>query len=253
MKSRKFMTPFRIGIKWVIACIISNTTLSAQQKPPSTSDEAIAILTRYDAKPAYQQQLQEAFNDYVTQATSMEHNIMAEAYTEQENHSVFWVIERWDNKKAFLKVSKDYQDKSGATLWKHALLHPATVTYVKDLEPISKQQWRQTANAGDQPLVIILFVDAKPGTAILFKNIYHTAMPKFRGESGVINYQLSQLEEDGTRFVTYEKFRNEAAFQYHLNFPPILPVIDYLNTSITKQPFQSGLHRLIPITPLAGR
>jgi len=75
-------------------------------------------------------------------------------------------------------------------------------------------------------------------------------MPQFRSEPGVINYQLSQLEEDGTQFVTYEKFRNEDAFQYHLNFPPIQPVIDYLNTSIKKQPFETGLHRLIEFAPV---
>jgi quinol monooxygenase YgiN len=74
-------------------------------------------------------------------------------------------------------------------------------------------------------------------------------MPQFRSEPGVINYQLSQLQEDSTRFVTYEKFRSEDAFQYHLNFPPIQPVIDYLNSSIKKQPFQTGLHRLIEFAP----
>ena len=91
----------------------------------------------------------------------------------------------------------------------------------------------------------MLFVDSKVGTEANFKAVYHRAMPQFRSEPGVINYQLSQLEEDSSQFVTYEKFRNEDAFQYHLKFPPIQPVIDYLNTSIKKQPFQTGLHRLI--------
>ena len=106
------------------------------------------------------------------------------------------------------------------------------------------------AKKEDKPLTIMLFVDAKTGTADNFKTVYHTAMPQFRGEPGVINYQLSQLDEDSTQFVTYEKFRNEDAFQYHLNFPPIQPVIDYLNTSIKKQPFQTGLHRLKRFAPL---
>jgi quinol monooxygenase YgiN len=121
--------------------------------------------------------------------------------------------------------------------------------YVRDLEPLTKQQWSSVAGKQDQPLTIMLFVDAKPGTENNFKEVYHTAMPKFRSEPGVINYQLSQLEEDSTQFVTYEKFKNEDAFKYHLNFPPIQPVIDYLNTSIKKQPFQTGLHRLIEFAP----
>lgn len=253
MKSRKFLLPFRIGIRWIIVCFTLNSlTASAQQKPRPAGNSAIAVLTKYDVRQEYQQQFREALRGYVTQAIGQEHNIMAEAYTEQENPSIFWVIERWDSRQVF-KAAKGKHVKSLASIMERALSIPATITYVKDLEFLSRQQWRKAAQEGDEPLVIMLFVDAKPGTELLFKEVYHTAMPQFRSEPGVINYQLSQLEEESTRFVTYEKFRNEAAFQYHLNFPPIRPVIDYLNTSIRKQPFQSGLHRLILITPLADR
>jgi len=91
----------------------------------------------------------------------------------------------------------------------------------------------------------MLFVDSKPGTLEAFKTIYHTAMPQFRSEPGVITYQFSQSTDDNETFITFEKFRSDEAFQYHLNFPPIQPVIDYLNTSIKEQPFQKGLHTLI--------
>jgi quinol monooxygenase YgiN len=248
MKPTKFMLSFsRIGLSWIIVCLtFCSLTVSAQQSPQQNSNSAVAVLTRYEIKPAYQGRFREALSAYVTQAIGKEHNIMAEAYTEQEKPSVFWVIERWDNRQTFNEAAKGKQPTSLTALMEQALLYPAAITYVKDLEPLSRQQWRKAANKEDTPLVIMLFVDAKPGTEQHFKEVYHTAMPQFRGESGVINYQLSQLEEDSTRFVTYEKFRSEAAFQYHLHFPPIQPVIDFLNTSIVKQPFQIGLHRLVP-------
>jgi quinol monooxygenase YgiN len=127
---------------------------------------------------------------------------------------------------------------------------PVEIYTLKDLEPLTKQQWRKTAKAEDQPLTIMLFVDAKPGTQESFKTIYHKAMPLFRSEPGVVTYQLSEIEGDGTRFLTYEKFRSEEAFQYHLKFPPIQPVLDYLNTSIKKPPFQNGIHNLVEFAPL---
>jgi quinol monooxygenase YgiN len=122
--------------------------------------------------------------------------------------------------------------------------------YVKDLEPLTKKQWRKTSKKGEEQLTIMLFVDAKKGTENNFMEVYHKAMPEFRSEPGVVTYQLSQLKEDNSQFVTFEKFRNKEAFQYHLNFPPIQPVIDYLNTSIKKQPFQDGIHNLIEFAPL---
>lgn len=209
------------------------------------------LLTKYDVKEGYREQFREALKNYVAHALVNQSNIMAEAYSGQEQPLVFWVIERWNSKGDLEKASETKPFKTIAALAKSALSRPAQKIFLKDLEPLSKKQWRAVAGPSDKPLTIMLFVDAKPGTAHRFMKVYHEAMPRFRSEPGVINYQLSQLEEDSTRFVTYEKFRNEDAFQYHLNFPPIKPVLDYLNTSIKKQPFQTGLNRLVELAPVA--
>ena len=191
-----------------------------------------------------------AITDYLLSSINNESNILSEAYYEQDKPHILWIIERWSNKKMLDKMSNSKEFKAINSLSKNGLIRPAETFYVKDLEPLSKQQWRRTANAKDSQLTIMLFVDAKPGTQQHFKDVYHIAMPQFRGEPGVVTYQLSQFEEDDTQFVTYEKFRSNAAFQYHLNFHPIKPVIDYLNSSIKKQPFQDGIHNLIEFAPL---
>lgn len=222
------------------------------QKPPSAKPvgEAVSRLIRYEVKPGFLKEFREALSDYVLHALSIENNIMAEAYYEQEQPSVLWIIERWSSSNALDSIGREASFKTIKLLSRKALKQPARVIHVKDLEPISKQEWRSAANAADSPLTIMLFVDAKAGTQDTFRSVYHIAMPLFRSEPGVVTYQLSQLEEDDTQFVTYEKFRSNDAFQYHLSFPPIQPVIDYLHTSIKKQPFQDGLHKLIEFAPL---
>ncbi len=211
--------------------------------------EAVAVLTRYEVKQGHQKKFLKVLRKYVNRASTKTNNIMAEGYYEQENPSVLWTIERWSSKDGRDKMRKDTKFKQVKLLSEKKLVQPAKTISIRDLEPISKNEWRRTPEKGDKPITIMLFVDSKPGTENNFKEVYHTAMPQFRGEPGVINYQLSQLEDDNTQFVTYEKFRNEDAFQYHLKFPPIQPVIDYLNTSIKQQPFQTGLHRLIAFAP----
>jgi quinol monooxygenase YgiN len=210
----------------------------------------VARLTRYEVKPEYQDQFKKAIRDYVSYVIDIESNIMAEAYYERENPSILWIIERWGSIEEWMKAKSHTQSQAVSRLAEMALLTPIKSISIKDLETLSKQQWRKTDNVVDTQLTIMLFVDAKAGTQQRFKDVYHVAMPQFRSEPGVITYQLSQLEEDDTQFVTYEKFRSNAAFQYHLNFPPIQPVIDYLNSSIKKQPFQNGLHHLIEFAPL---
>ncbi|MFT3702166.1 MAG: antibiotic biosynthesis monooxygenase [Agriterribacter sp.] len=209
--------------------------------------EAVAILTRYEIKKGKEKKFQKALCKYVSRAAAKTGNIMSEAYYEQDSIGVLWTIERWSSNEAMEKMQKAESFKRVKRLSKKKGTQPARTVVIKDLEPISKSEWRRTPEATDKPITIMLFVDSKPGTENNFKEVYHTAMPQFRSEPGVINYQLSQLENDSTQFVTYEKFRNEDAFQYHLNFPPIQPVINYLNSSIKQQPFQTGLHRLMAL------
>ncbi|NMH27394.1 putative quinol monooxygenase [Flavobacterium silvaticum] len=210
----------------------------------------VASITRFDVKSEYQEQYKKILGNYVLNALSYEHNIMSEAYVEQENQSVIWLFERWDSKKEFDAFRKTATPKALNALAKTALTKPEKTIAVNDLEPITKEQWRTASRKEDSQLTVMLFVDAKSGTEANFIEIYHAAMPEFRSEPGVVTYQLSQFEEDKTQFVTFEKFRSKDAFQYHLNFLPIQPVIDYLNTSIKKQPFQDELHSLIEFAPL---
>lgn len=225
-----------------ILILLSSLSVIAQN---TMKNAAINKLTRFELKPAYSKQFRTAISKYVKQSLSEEGNIMAEAYYEKEHPSVLWLIERWTSNTGSNKFRKTFE-----SLATTALAKPAKVYTVKDLEPLTKQQWRKTARKQDQQLTVMLFVDAKKGTQQDFKRIYHQAMPQFRSEPGVVTYQLSEIEGDDTQFVTYEKFRSEEAFQYHLKFPPIQPVIDYLNTSIKQSPFQNGIRNLVEFAPL---
>ena len=230
---------------------MANTNLTQAQKAAQPENlDGIGRLTRYAVKSAHQDQFRKALSDYVQKALANEENIQAEAYFERDDQSVLWLIERWKNRNELNRFASSLQSKAIDSLKREALSTNAEVYHVTDLEPISKQQWRRAARAEDHPLTMMLFVDSKEGTQEEFRATYHVAMPKFRSEAGVVTYQLSQVQGEDTRFVTYEKFRNQGAFQYHLNFPPIKPVINYLQTSIKKPPFQTGLHTLVEFAPL---
>lgn len=205
------------------------------------------VITRYEIQDNAKDQIAKALNTYVQQALANENNIIAEVFQEQQHASVLWLVERWNNKDKFENFSQSIEIKHLLTLPKTVFIQPVKTYHLKDLAPLSKSEWRKAPAKDDNPIVIMLFVDSKKGTEDEFTKLYDTAMPKFRSEPGVIAYGLAQFENDRTQFVTYEKFRNEDAFKYHLNFPPIQPVLDYLNTSIKKQPFQTGLHRLVPL------
>lgn len=203
-------------------------------------NQATAKITHFEVPENQLTRFRQVLKAYITQANAATKNIMAEAYTERDKPSSLWLIERWESKPDYEVFRKSAAAKKLAELAK-----PAAEMNIQDLGPLSKSEWKRLPAKEDNPIVIMLFVDSKPGTLETFKTIYHTAMPSFRSEPGVITYQFSQSNDDNETFITFEKFRSDEAFQYHLNFPPIQPVIDYLNTSIKEQPFQKGLHTLI--------
>lgn len=216
----------------------------------TNAQKPAARLVRYEVRTEFQAAFRNAVSDYVFHSLKSKNIVLSEAYYEEADTTIMWIIERWNSRNDLDEANKTSAYKYIESLSQNSLKRPARTIYVTDLEPLSRQQWHSVAKKEDRPLTIVLFVDAKPGTEHNFKSVYHTAMPQFRSEPGVISYQLSQLEEDSSQFVTYEKFRSEEAFQYHLKYPPIHPVIDYLNTSIKQQPFQTGLHRLIEFAPV---
>lgn len=261
MAAKMFLSLFNKVPAFITMCLLFSSPYTMAEKVDNMEEknllvatghgqtEEVAVLTRYEVKKGYRKKFSKALRKYVKYAIAHKSNVMAEAYYEQENPSVLWLIERWDSKGELENMRRSVKFNPIKLLSEKKLIQPAKTICTKDLEPISKNEWQRRPLKDDKPITIMLFVDSQEGTEGNFKEVYHTAMPQFRSEPGVINYQLSQLEEDSTRFVTYEKFRSEDAFQYHLNFPPIQPVIDYLNTSIKKQPFQTGLHRLIAFAP----
>ena len=212
--------------------------------------ESTVKLTKFTVKGNCQSRFRKAMSDFVFSSLKVEGNIMTEAYFESSDTTALWIIERWDSQESLNSNLQTRQAKELAVMANEILLTPPTIIYANDLEPLPKNAYLRKPKVTDNPFTAMLFVDTKQGMQEEFKKLYHQAMPGFRGEQGVITYQLSQVTGDETKFITYEKFRNEAAFQYHLNFPPIEPLIRFLRTSIKQPPFEKGLHNLIEFAPL---
>lgn len=250
LKSENMKTAILKFIKKKILVVLTILLCITNNSKAQNNSKMIAKMTMYDVKPDYIDEFRKILQEYVSHSISSKNNIMAEAYYNQDKTNILWLFERWESKKDLEDFNTSAQAESLKKLVQKALNKPTAIFFVKDLEPLTKQQWRTPAKKEDNPLTVVLFVDAKKGTEQNFKDIYHIAMPQFRSEPGVVTYQLSEIEGDKTQFVTYEKFRSNDAFQYHLNFPPIQPVIDYLQTSIKHPPFQNGLHNLVEFAPM---
>lgn len=206
-----------------------------------------AKLRKHQIAQQHQDKLPDMLKNYLSNALKTDGNIMTEAYYEESSHNNIWLIERWEE-----RISADQHEDSPWAKELNKVTSPQETFFLEDLDPLSKEVWRNaaetTGNAEQttsNPLTMLLFVHARQGTEEEFKQLFHEAMPQLRSTDGIVIYQLSQFLDNKTRFVTFEKFRDDAVFQAHLKYPLIVPIIQFLQTSIQDPPFESHFHRLI--------
>lgn len=233
--------------------MVTKQTSSQTAASPPTGTAPAARLTSYHVKSASQDAFRQALSEYVSSALESSGNIMAEAYAERDKTGVLWLVERWEHPTQW----EDHQKSGPATaisrLVAEVLDASAETLAVQDLAPLPKEAWQRAPAPDDQPMTVMLFVEALPGTGPEFKKRYHAAMPQIRGEAGVVTYQLTQVAGTEDKFITYEKFRSEQALQDHLKLPFLAPILDFLHTSITNPPFEQGLHKLTKFAPQPGK
>ena len=208
----------------------------------------IIRLTKYLIQTVFAERFTWVLSDYVQHSKQAAGNILAEAYSEDSDPGMMWTIERWSNRNLLDQHDLTAEARMLAHLANSGGAAAPQVIFLEDLEPLPEEAYRNVAAGDDRALTLMLFVDARPGTEDTFIAAYHRAMPSLRNFPGILIYQVCQVTTDRTQFYTYEKFRDEEAFQKHLTADFVAPLVDYLQTSIKQQPFGKGFHRLVPIT-----
>jgi len=68
----------------------------------------------------------------------------------------------------------------------------------------------------DQPVTITVNLKAKPGGEEDLKKALTALIPPSRGETGCLTYDMLQSADEPQRFLLYMTWRNEEAFQRHV-------------------------------------
>lgn len=233
--------------KWIYSSLIYLRVKRIDIFAPDTS--ATVLLTRYHIKASYQDEFLQVLSEYVFSCRETAGNVMVEAYCEQGDASIVWIMERWSSTAFYKDNKKSTATKLVDDLAKTGLVTPVETIFLKDLELLFKADG-QKEMIQDEPLSILLFVDVKSGSEDYFRLINRSVMKEFRTRPGVLIFRLSQVLNEKTRFVIFKKFVDRKAFQNHLKAAGLKPVIKFLQTSIKEPPFEKGYHHLIEFAPL---
>lgn len=96
------------------------------------------------------------------------------------------------------------------------------------------------------PLNVVAIMKAAPGKEAQLHALLQEALPEFQQEPGCQAYTLLADLEDPTRFVSYERWDDEAALQAHMKAPTLTAAMPTLE-KILAEPMQQ-----IRLNPLPG-
>lgn len=80
-------------------------------------------------------------------------------------------------------------------------------------------------------ITVVAFPTAKPGTEDALRAQLLALVDATRAEPGCVDFHVHQHAQDATRFVVYENFADQAAFDAHLNAAYTKTFFDYLSSN----------------------
>lgn len=105
------------------------------------------------------------------------------------------------------------------------------------------------ATAVTREVTLVVTFETKPGSEKNFKQLMLPHIQRSRAEAGCLIFNLHQTEKNPTTFVLYEKWKDQEAFDRHLQKPYTLEVREVRQPLLAK-PFQDGLVELIDLAPV---
>ena len=235
---------------WKLAALSLMRTWNKRAHRQPMDSPVTVVLTQYQVKTSCRHQFLEALSEYIFSSGRATGNIQAEAYYEKGDAGILWTIERWRNRTFYKTNRKTDAAKVVSALIKTGLASSVETMLLKELAFLSKEGAGDPPKTHEQPITVMLLVDVKTGTANHFRSINQALLSAFRNEPGILVFQLSQATYHKNRFIVFKKFRNWDAFKYHLTDPALEPVMQFLQASIKRPPFEKGYHHLIQLAPL---
>lgn len=237
--------PMKILRSWWNNCRSLLRGKKKQRLAGGTRDSPTVVLTQYHVKSFYREPFRVVLSEYIDSARRETGNITMEAYFEQGDPSIMWIIEWWDSSTSYTENARSAAAVKVSDMARAGLLSPVEKILLNDLEMITRAISREGTAPANGSITVMLLVEVNKGTEDHFRQINRVVASAFQEHPDVLKFWLSEVAGRKNRFVVYKKFRNRDAFQSHLKDPAVMPVIAFLQTSVTEPPFEKGYHHLI--------
>jgi quinol monooxygenase YgiN len=219
--------------------ILTVTNLTGQVKEDKMNT-SITMLVTFNVKPGQKEILKSALLDDAKNARNEKGNITMELYEHKDKPANLYLFERWENQQALDEHFDKPYTKQVLALNKTALSSPMEILYLNDIAPLPGAALKKPV-AADTPVDLIVIFTVKDGMQQGFVQQFKKSVQNSRPEEGNIAFHFHSVDGDNTKFVLYERWKSQAALDFHFTQPYTSELFELFKTALAK-PVEESLN-----------
>ncbi|MBC7883790.1 MAG: antibiotic biosynthesis monooxygenase [Anaerolineae bacterium] len=187
----------------------SSSIAATANNPP------ITMLVTFKTKPEMTNAFQKALLHDLVNARKELGCITMQLFVDKNDSSILFFFERWQNQSALDNHFAQTYTKAVLELAETALISPMEILYMEDLAPLSAEGIQGSSHEEDSVDLVVIF-EVKAEGQERFKAQFLNSVKYSRPEPGCVSFHIHAVKEINSKFVLYERWRNQEAFDFHL-------------------------------------
>jgi quinol monooxygenase YgiN len=208
----------KVNLKSMASSTVGLMLLSQVTSAQTKMEERITMLVTFHVKPEQKEVFKKALVADREGAAGEKGNISMELYEHKDKPNTFYFFERWENQKALDDHFAKKYTKDVLELSKTALTTPMEILYLNDISPLPANEIKSPL-ASDTLVDLIVVFKVKDGMQDAFIKQFQKSVVNSRPEPGNIEFFFHTVPGDNTKFVLYERWRSQAALDFHFAQP----------------------------------
>jgi quinol monooxygenase YgiN len=200
----------------------------------------ITMLVTFNVRPDQREVFKKALVADRNEASGEKGNISMYLYEHKDRPNTFFLFERWENRQALDEHFTKKYTKDVLELNKTALVSPMEILYLDDIAPLPSCEIKRP-EAADTPVDLIVIFKVKDGMQDIFTRQFQKSIVNSRPEPGNIEFFFHTVPGDNTKFVLYERWRSQAALDFHFAQPYTKELFEVFKTALAG-PVEQYLH-----------
>lgn len=197
------------------------------------TNKRVTMLVTFNVKEDRKEELKKALIADKQGALTENGNISMELFEHRDQHNTFYLFERWENQQALdAHFTKEYA-KAVLELNKTALTSPMDILYLEDFSPLPKNDIKKPS-LNDNMVDLFVFFQVKDGKQDIFIKQFEKSIAFSRPETGNVQFFFHTINGDNTRYVLYERWRNQEAIDFHFAQPYTVELFEMFKSALEK-------------------